>query len=278
MLVFLVPLKSKQVSRDWSRVSQLLERCVLSIVNQTSDNFKLVIVCHERPDIRVQHPSIDYLEVNFPPPNLGRENIINSMDRDKNKKMQKGLEYVSSINPSHIMFVDADDCVSCKIADFVNRKPHANGWVLDSGYVYEDGSNKIFYKQDRFYLMSGTSHIIRYSLLKDERLRSIYTESDSPLHQTIVDTMSKRGTPLESLPFPGAIYVVGNGENIYAGEDEYHDNVRLNSEVSIFSLIKKLSISYIRKIKIIIGTRILDDTVIREFGLNNRSSSKKNIY
>lgn len=267
MLVFLVPLKSKQVSRDWTRVSNLLERCIRSIINQTSEEFKLIIVCHERPDIGVEHPSIDYLEVDFPPPKLGQENTINLMDQDKNKKMWQGIEHVSSINPSHIMFIDADDCVSSHIANFVRHNPHHHGWFLDSGYVYEDGSDRIFYKKDKFYLMSGTSHIIKYSTLKNPDISSLYTGSDSPLHQTVVSLMATRGTPLDPLPFAGAVYIIDNGENIYAGENEYSNHDRSAMTASRFLGCRNFILNYSRKIRILMGTRSLDQVVANEFSL-----------
>jgi len=272
MLIFLVPLKSKQVSKDWARVSRLLERCVRSIVNQTSEEFKLIIICHERPDISFEHPAIDYLEVDFPPPNLGQKNTINLMDKDKNEKMWQGIEYVSSTNPSHIMFVDADDCVSSQIADFVRHNPHHHGWFLNNGYVYEDGSNRIFYKLDRFHMMSGTSHIIKYSLLKNIDISSLYTNSDSPLHQKIVDIMASRGTPLSPLPFAGATYIIDNGENIYAGENEYSNNQEnLGTKRSIFVDCRDLILSYSRRVRVIAGTRPLDETIASEFSLKTPS-------
>lgn len=259
MIVFIVPLKSKQVSKDWIRVSKLLERCVRSIVNQTSENFKLVIVCHERPDIQVEHSSINYVHADFSPPKLGQPNLVNLMDKDKNNKMLLGLEYAQQMNPSHVMFVDADDCISCRIADFVSCNSCVDGWFLNSGYIYQDGSNRIFYKKKNFYWLSGTSHIIKYSLLCNESINSIYNHSDYALHQHIVKIMEESSNPLIPLPFPGAAYITENGENIYQGTP-------IKPEFSFF-FFKELILTYPRKLRALIASQALKESIIREFSL-----------
>jgi hypothetical protein len=49
MLAFVVPLKSRRVSKSWEYVSRLCERAVRSLCAQTSPNFKVVVVHHESP-------------------------------------------------------------------------------------------------------------------------------------------------------------------------------------------------------------------------------------
>jgi hypothetical protein len=263
MIVFIIPLKSKRVSKDWNRVSRLIERCVRSAINQTSENFRVIIVCHERPDIQIDHPSISYVQVDFPPPELGQTNVISQMDRDKNRKMWLGLEYASQFNPSYVMFVDADDCVSFHLAEFISKNPHTNGWFLDSGYVYEDGSDRIYYKKEKFYLMSGTSHIINLSLIKDESLHSVYIDSGEPLHQLVVDILASRQTPLAPLPFPGAVYIVENGENINA--DQTSDR---SGREDRFSSFKNMILSYPRKLRAVLGSQRLSSKLADEFSIS----------
>ena len=67
MLVFIIPLKSRQVAKSWNLVSQQLERTVKSACNQTDSDFKVIVVCNEKPDISFHHPHLEYLEVDFPP-------------------------------------------------------------------------------------------------------------------------------------------------------------------------------------------------------------------
>src|SRR2546426_10364999 len=102
MLVFVVPLKSARISRDWSLTSRLFERCLRAICNQSSPNFRVVVVCNERPITDFHHPHVHYLEVDFPPPfpdpneeatsgyELARSKDIARKNADKARKIQAG--------------------------------------------------------------------------------------------------------------------------------------------------------------------------------------------
>ena len=260
MISFIIPLKSETVSKDWNQVCALCERCLNSIINQTSNKFLVTIVCHEKPNFKLEHPSISYIQVDFPPPDLKKDRAVDLMDNDKNNKMWRGLEYVRQFDPTHVMFVDADDCVSCRIAEFVSKNPTVNGWFLDNGYVYEDGSDCIFFKKDKFYCLSGTSHIIKYSLLMDEDISNVYKDSSFALHQHIVTIMRERNTPLFSLPFPGAVYITKNGENIYQGTSA--------SPAFSFFFIKEIILTYPRMLRRIAASRVIEQSISDEFSLN----------
>ena len=51
MLVFCIPLRSKEVSKDWNKVSLLFNRTLESIYNQTNANFKVFVACHQIPTL-----------------------------------------------------------------------------------------------------------------------------------------------------------------------------------------------------------------------------------
>jgi hypothetical protein len=211
MLTFIIPLRSSQVSKSWKKVSELLERTLKSICNQIVTEFEVVVVCHEKPEIEFSHPRIHYAEVDFSVP---LEDIA-SKDRDQARKMWVGLNLAKNINPSHIMFVDSDDCVSNQLADFVLKNPEKNGWYLKQGYEYPDGSETIYFRKKNFHRKTGTSHIIKYKLL--EKFLSFelseITNRNFLFHQYILEIMIEMGHPLEYLPFPGSVYVTDNGEN-----------------------------------------------------------------
>ncbi len=41
MLVFVIPLQSKAVSNSWKKISQLFEKCIQSVCQQTSPQLNL---------------------------------------------------------------------------------------------------------------------------------------------------------------------------------------------------------------------------------------------
>ncbi|MCA1991437.1 MAG: hypothetical protein LDL41_05235 [Coleofasciculus sp. S288] len=118
------------------------------------------------------------------------------------------------------MVVDADDCVSKYLAEFVEPHHQGDGWFFNKGYEYKDGSNFIYFRTEKFYLHCGTSNIIRYDFcqipenpetIEEEKL-SIYAAP----HHKILKIMAKRGAMIDPLPFAGAVYIINNGENNYS--------------------------------------------------------------
>ena len=55
MLCFITALKSKAVASDWIRVCELFESTLRSAYNQTDPDFRIIVVCHERPDLKERY-------------------------------------------------------------------------------------------------------------------------------------------------------------------------------------------------------------------------------
>jgi hypothetical protein len=244
MLIFVVPLKSPEVSKSWQLTCQLFERCVRSICNQNSPEFRVVVVCHEKPEIEFNHPYIHYVKVDFPLPK--HKNIIARGLTDKGRKVLMGLTYAYQFNPTHAMLVDADDCVSKNLAALVNNSVESNGWFVNSGYKYQEGSKYIYLKRKNFYRMSGTANIIRFDLLDLPELPEynrgygyykFYLD-----HQKVRDYMRQKGTPIKPVIFPGSVYILGT------------ENMSGN--------VKNLSFNFINR-------RLLTPKIKEEFGLYN---------
>ncbi len=227
MLVFVIPLKSKLVSRSWPTVSDLFRRTLESICQQTSTNFKVIVACHEKPSVGFEHDSVEYIIVDHSPPLLIGDPAEDRRrkETDHAKKLWLGFVYAKSLSPSHVMAVDADDCISRRLAAHVDKNIHSNGWYIDQGFEYPNKGN-VIYPKSKFYTKCGTSNIIRYDLL-------------SPLLETSVDKVSikndlmymrhklqrgyfaETGSPISPLPFPGAIYITEHGDNNFL---EYFSN------------------------------------------------------
>jgi hypothetical protein len=205
MLVFVVPLKSRQVARSWEYVTALFERCLRSICNQTSADFKVIVVCHEKPAIEFTHPAVAYVSVNLPVP---RSNDHPGLNLDKYRKRAAGYIHAGQFKPSHVMQVDADDCVSNRLAEFVRQNPRDRGWFFQSGYFYRDGARRIYLKPEGFHYWCGSSFILKYDQLTLPKSAD-FDDSALPLLAPygIKKRSEESGAPLAPLPFPGAIYV-----------------------------------------------------------------------
>ncbi|MDX2256860.1 MAG: hypothetical protein NW214_15210 [Pseudanabaenaceae cyanobacterium bins.39] len=125
------------------------------------------------------------------------------------------------------MIVDADDLLSCNIAKFVTQYPECYGWCIDKGYEYREGTKYIYYMKSKFYDKCGSCNIIRFDLLDKYINADVADITNSDIadiggfnflhHQSIPPLMIKNGTPLEKLPFEGAVYVIDHGENMWLG-------------------------------------------------------------
>lgn len=220
MLLFVIPLKSPKIARDWSLTQRLVERCVRSVCAQTSPEFRAILVCNEKPKIRFTDPRLEFIEVDFPVPEPRRaeENTtvgydygfsaeIERKNADKARKIHTALAHGAQYGPTHSMVVDADDCVSRRLATFVSRHPDAPGWFFRKGYIYPDGGRLMYLNVKNFNHICGSSVIVRYDL------RSLLF-SKPEFYDHPFDRL-----PLVPLPFPGTVYTVANGDNIYMTED-----------------------------------------------------------
>lgn len=253
MLVFIIPLKSPKVSKSWDLVSRLFERTLKSACNQTVTDFKIIVVCHEKPQIKFNPPQVNYIEVNFPPPEQDR-----TLKRlDKGRKILTGVFHARELKATHTMIVDADDCVSKHLAEFVKQNPQSNGWFVNKGYVYQRGSKLIYLRKKHFNKLCGSCNIIRYDLHElPENIDTDYPELNQYYHNHKLpeDILMQRGNPIKPLPFTGAVYVVGNSENIYL------QNASMFRENN-----KDKGIAF--QIKYLLNYRFLTGGIREEFGL-----------
>jgi hypothetical protein len=238
MLVFIIPLKSKATSQSWAKVSKLFEKCVQSACRQTHPDFHVIVVCHDRPDITFKHSRLSYIEANFPTPDidsgtktdvLNRRKYLESLRTDKGRKLLAGLVAAQKFHPSHTMLLDADDLVSNRLAELVHQNPQANGWVFRSGYLYTHGRNWIYRKPRNFYKMCGSCNIIRNDL-NDIPDKPGYSRGQGYYrfyldHQKVASTLEDKGYPLAPAPFPGAVYIVETGENIYFSSSRLYQGI-----------------------------------------------------
>ncbi|MEP6670104.1 MAG: hypothetical protein ABJF10_13170 [Chthoniobacter sp.] len=210
-MIFIVPLQSPQVSRDWGHVSRLAVRGLSSICQQTKGDFRVFLICNEPPAGLKPHPALTVIAEDFPVPfERGAARM-----HDKWRKVKRGLIVARDFAPAHYMCVDADDCVHRDLAAFADARPHEMGWFMETGYMHDEGSRWLF-RRAQFEATCGSSSIVRCELAD---LPSSMEDDDEQFpilrfgHSAIRAGMIELGRPLAELPFIGAIYNTGTGEN-----------------------------------------------------------------
>jgi hypothetical protein len=95
----------------------------------------------------------------------------------------------------------------------VGKNCGKNGWRFLTGYLWEDGGRLLYLTSD-FCGICGSSHIVRSDLYRIpaalEDASEEYLRYMLGAHRFIDKILSERGTPLDPLPFPGAIWRVGH--------------------------------------------------------------------
>ncbi|MEM7386688.1 MAG: hypothetical protein AAF514_17260, partial [Verrucomicrobiota bacterium] len=210
MLQFIVPLQSPEASKDWKRVSLLCCRTIRSICAQTDDHFQVLLIANQLPADLPDHPALRTIVEPFPPPKYPTDRMV-----DKWRKVQRGLIEVRSQAPFHTMIVDADDCVSRRLSSHVHRKGSRHGWILDRGFLHDEGSRTALL-QEGFDLICGTSSIV-YTDRDDLPESMDENPGHFPIlangHTGIRKAMKVLGKPLRHLPFAGSCYILGTNEN-----------------------------------------------------------------
>jgi len=214
MIIFVIAVRSAQVASDWSLVQRQAFRTTMSCLAQEEGEARCILVCHEQPfDLAPFGGKASFLEMDYAPPT--REELKTGDHGDKWIKLHRGFVLARSMNPDHVMILDEDDLVSNRLGGHLLRNPEVDGWEFRKGYVHEVG-HRFLLKVDRFDAMCGSSFIARVE--EDTLPASDGASREDHLllrwgHGLIGDKMREQGKRIEPLPFPGAIYMVGTGEN-----------------------------------------------------------------
>ena len=159
MIYFLIPLMSKKVAKDWDTVSMLFNRTLWSCYNQTDPDFKILVACHEIPElIKKYDRRVEFLQVseeNAPIPTTQHEKMV-----DKGYKTHTLAIRLRELGGGYAMVVDADDLVSNRLAAFVKQHPNENGFYIKTGSVYFVGDD---YMKVMPKFASSTCCIVKYS-------------------------------------------------------------------------------------------------------------------
>ncbi|WP_173921748.1 glycosyltransferase family 2 protein [Agromyces sp. Marseille-P2726] len=215
MLALVTSLRHPHNSNDYPRVERLLYESVVSWLRQTEDRFMIIVVGNQEPrlppDSRVR-----YVPVAFPPPSpiASPRTGIPSILRDRGTKLAVGLAAARQHGAQHILFIDADDFVSRRVAAHVAAHPEAIGWRVNFPWRVNVERRAIHSHE------GGTFSIVRTDLYPDPQLPLDATQSElydgygEKLERWLGSHLhigSDLGLP--PLPFDGALYRVGTGES-----------------------------------------------------------------
>jgi len=228
LIAFITSFRGRALAQDWDYHVLLLERAVLSMLAQRHGECCVVVACHEIPDTPLaQEPRVHFLPVNFPLPTRNNDDMC----VDKVLKLSAGAEWARAQGCEYVVFTDADDLVSNRIAGFVADHRGENGWYCPSEMFYTYGgrfmrlfdipapcagpcvivrANLLQFTKPPFYgawteliIAGGESTYLRLLGRHDEMVNTLAAVGLGHYREY----MSNEGYPLNALPFPGNVII-----------------------------------------------------------------------
>jgi hypothetical protein len=180
---------------------------------------------------------------------------------DKGRRVRAGM--LAARSSTFFMIVDDDDFVSSRLADYAAKHSGENGWYIDRGYMWSEGS-PMMVSVSKFFMLCGTSHIINVKLYDFEKFQGEdaddYMKNMLGSHISVARALAASGTPLSALPFSGAVYRVG------------HPGSHSNSSGLIATFFSKASLAHpLRLLKIALSLRFATPQLRREFFAEDQS-------
>lgn len=221
-LGIVIPLKSKTISRNWETTVSALVSTLNSVINQTYDNYSVVVVGHEIPqEIITAFPGVRFESVSFPAPDRSKPDFSHrDMLVDKGLKIVKGFQVLQNQGVDYWFQLDSDDLLRNDFVESIQTVEGKAGAIIMGGYfVYNDIGRIV--STDNMVVYSGSTLILadrHVDIPKHETL----AEKDmncSPWgrypHMTIADFFEDEiGQPYQKIYQPLLGYVLASGDNI----------------------------------------------------------------
>jgi len=215
MFCFITSLRAPQASANWPRVCELFERTAASVFAQTESNFRLIVAGHAPPILRRQFDArLEFIAADLPVPN--EDYYLRGAD--KRDKLIVGLRQARALGAHAVMAIDADDLVSCRLAEFVLARPEIDGWHVARGFKHAYGRGWIEPIEAGFNLLCGSCNVLsrRWFAFPGDRAREAAAERAwfDAGHDEFARVFGALGARIEPVPFPAAVYIANASDGL----------------------------------------------------------------
>ncbi|HUQ34931.1 MAG TPA: glycosyltransferase [Aestuariivirga sp.] len=216
---FAVPLVAKGATRDWEKVVDLLLATLDCLLRQTDPRFEILLAGTDRPPNLPTDSRLTWIDVPTDDTDTWRDAL-----NDAGRKRQFAAWEFGRRGGGYLMFVDADDLVSRHLVAFVRHDRNTAGYVLRSGFVYNQRLQRLSRldslsrKDFDFSHVCGSSVILHLS--PDDvgtattpgitRYQRLFAEGHIGFEKALLSEELRPG----EIPFPAAVYLTGTGVNL----------------------------------------------------------------
>lgn len=221
-LGIVIPLKPKQISRDWEVTTQSLINTLSSIQNQVNKNFEVVVVGHEIPQqVMADFSNFKFVQVDFPIPDRSAPDFCHRhLLVDKGLKIVRGFQALEPNGIDYWFQLDSDDLIRDDFVEILQSIDGQSGAIIQGGYFVYSAIDRVL-KTKEMVMYSGSTCVLaakHVDVPKELELNEEHMKC-SPYgrypHMTIANFFKqeiKESYHVISEPVLG--YVLGNGDNI----------------------------------------------------------------
>ena len=235
MITFIICVKHYENCHSYESTWKLLENTLVSVCNQTDENFDVIVVSNKTLDDFSNNPKIKnvkFIEVDWEPPTssdswqikkqTSKPSGMEQIRKDRGTKYILALSQVQRVNNEnhYVMFVDADDFIHKKLAEYVNNSDKDFLRIVKG---YKLGKCNTFKFMHKFNDVCGTCNITKVELIKKEidfnginilspqdhvlqTTNNYYLKMIIGSHKRVFAHFKNKGYSGGVVPFFGAIY------------------------------------------------------------------------
>jgi hypothetical protein len=219
MLLTITPFIAEGVANDWQKAVACLDRTLRSILGNPERDLRAMVVCQDRPPLKLNDERYLFLETRQPRPD--KQDVMAKF-RDIDAKRFEAFEAARELSPEYVMFVDADDLISNTLVSYVFQRPIFDAFCLKTGYRWREGSSH-FTLLPYFNQVCGSAFVWRFNdRLFPAYLGKTYTKRIcDQAHNVVEAAMDVEGLQVDKIYEPKAVYVMGHVNHVYAGSYQF---------------------------------------------------------
>ena len=208
MLLAIIPFIADGAADDWQKAVACLERTLGSILGNPEKDLRAMVICQDRPPLKIKDDRYLFLETRQPKPN--KQDLV-AKRTDIGIKTVEAFEAARELSPEYVMIVDADDLISNRLVSYVYQRPSFDAFCLKTGYEWREGSSH-FTLRPVFNQVCGTSFVWRFNeRLFPAHLGKTYTKRIcDQAHNRVEAAMDAEGFQVDKIYKPKAVYVTGH--------------------------------------------------------------------
>ena len=209
VITFAIPLVGKDRAEDWDNTCARLSDTLRSVRSQDHGRVEVIVCGQDRPDGFPASEGERFLPVPHFEAAAGR-----SDRRDKMRAIARDMARQGGFR--YVVTLDADDIVHPGLCRFVAQDNNGRGYLIDKGYIIGPAGRVALLdpvaKPFAFWDFCGSCAILAVDLDR-QALPAWYLGQFASRHHEFRAIAAAHGYPLDTVPFPAALYIFDHGTN-----------------------------------------------------------------